>query len=272
MASRFRCSRRAIGPAIIVAWALLGAAGGARFGVGVVRERRLVRFDSTTEDWSLRWLSTPREVCRPEDPDEWMACPCAGFSFGEAGQLALVRQRHGYSDERLGLDSLFDTGVAAPGHAVLKRWPVYDSDWQQPSSPSFAARVRRRPLARVMAIADYDHDGRATEFPVRIGNAGCGHETAVLVGISRRDAHLHVFGTALHPNAPLVLQVPDWEALRRANAETTVVEYRCGDHGSDTEIAISLHAGPGGISADSLTYGCVFPAKGRGKLLSSHAF
>lgn len=238
-----------------------------------IRESREVAVDSATERWTLEWSSPPSEVCWPTAtaPDEWMTCPCDGFTFGEQGHLALMRQRPGHAAERLVLDPFFAAPVVDSGRSALQRWPMELSDRRNASSPGFAERVRRRPTVEIMKVGDYDHDGRATEFPLPIGNVACGHIAQILVGISRVDPHLHVFGTALHPSVPLVLQEPDWDRLRRSSGDTTVVEWTCGDHGMNRRLEIHLAARRGYIYADSLTYACGQGVPHR-RVLSSRPF
>src|SRR5512137_1825717 len=136
----------------------------------IIREKHKVVVDGVEESWILQWTSSPNPTCGPEDED-WMTCPCMGFAFGEWGDLELVRKRAGHKDERLSLTRVFGryegdvpVTVADAPQAVLRRWDVHKDDFDEHDSPTFAARVKARPLARIMKFADYDHDGRATEF------------------------------------------------------------------------------------------------------------
>lgn len=235
----------------------------------VIREERSVLVDSSSERWALEWLSPPEPVCTPEeDPDGWMTCPCSGFAFGEQGHLALVRHRREQKDETLVLDSFFDAVVAKLGTAVLQRWPVRLGDSDVRSDADAARLVRSRPVVALMTLGDYDHDGHATEFTLKIGNVACGHDEAVVIGVSRQNPALHVFGTASHPTVPLVLQSEDWERLRRSIAGVTVVEWTCGDHGSEQQTEIRLVTRLDGIHAERLLYDCAGPQFKRGRLLS----
>jgi hypothetical protein len=131
------------------------------------------------------------------------------------------------------LDALFGEGGAR-----MRRWPVTKADTGKPD----VAELELRPIETVIKLADYDHDGRATEFILVVGSEPCGHTPSVLVGISKDNAKLHAFGTAEKPSEPLTLERPaDWERLRAAgSAELTMVA--CGDHGADTETKVRVRA------------------------------
>jgi hypothetical protein len=205
----------------------------------LIREKHEINVDEVRESWRLEWRKHPTPVCSPEQED-WRICPCWGFAFGEQGELDLVRVRGGEPEDRLHLSPLFEE---APGEgAVLRRWPLLTGDEDAAGKPGFATTVRSRPPVAVMNFADYDRDGRATEFVLQVGAGPCGHQQALLVGIDRRNSRLHAFGTAEHPDEPLTLEDPsDWE---NGGAEVAVVQYACGDHGSEQESEIRLKTDP----------------------------
>jgi hypothetical protein len=186
---------------------------------------------------------------------DWCTCPCTGFSFGERGQLDLVRTRAGAPLERLHLAELFDGGVAR-----MRRWPVRAFDLKRciekddNDGPTMTDLAARAPVD-VMNVADYDRDGRATEFVLQVDAGPCGHDSSLLVGISREIPHLHAFGTAEAPSEPLMLgHLTDWERLRHAS-RITAIETGCGDHGSDVERALDLTA-DGRLHAKERTRTC----------------
>jgi hypothetical protein len=243
----------------------------------VVREKHKVTIDGAEEFWSLQWTSTPSPACGPEDED-WMTCPCMGFAFGEWGDLELVRTRVGHEDERLSLTRVFGeydadgpVAVAATPQAVLRRWDVHKDDLDEQDSPTFAARVKARPLARIMKFADYDHDGRATEFVLQIGTLPCGKRMSVVVGISRSNPRLHVFTSVKHPKEALVLQAWHWESLRRAITSVKVIHWPCGDHGYDGVEEYELRADRGSIYAVKRHYECRENGQ-RGRLVKQENF
>jgi hypothetical protein len=224
----------------------------------IVREEQQVTVNGVDETWRLEWAKQPKPTCAPDQP-EWVSCPCNGFAFGERGTLVLVRKRPGQEDERLELNQFFGKDLdspADPGEAVLRRWNVDDKDIDKTDTPGFAALARRRPNARVMRLADYDHDGEATEFLLQVGTLPCGKEMMVAVGVSRVNPRLHAFRTVERPKKPLILQASHWQALLDAQGPVTVLDWRCADHGSETETDLELSADAGRIHAKKIEYQC----------------
>jgi len=216
---------------------------------------------ATSERWSLMWRRSPAPACSTGDIEAALTCPCDGFAYGEKGELDLIRRRAGHSDERLALTPLFGDGEGAPGSdslAVLQRWPVQESDYGtlSDSTRDIASTVRARPVTRAMNLGDYDHDGSATEFPLQIGTTACGHQEAVVVGISPANPSLHAFTSVAHPERPLVLDPDTWAQLLHSHGSTTVVEWRCLDHGSETQTEVTLRTGPAGIDGTRSEYRC----------------
>jgi hypothetical protein len=225
----------------------------------VVREEHKVVVDGVEELWRLEWVCPPSPACSPDEPDVWWTCPCEGFAFGEQGNLVLVRKKPGQKEERFDLTLLFDGQYEAPGElgkVVLRRWEVEKQDMDESKSPDFAARVRARPIAQVMRFGDYDHDGQASEFLLQIGTLPCGKKMSVAIGVSRQNPRLHVFSSAEHPERPLVLQAGQWEALLQAKGPVKVMDWQCGDHGSDAETELELYVDTNGIHATISTYEC----------------
>ena len=207
--------------------------------------------EGVPERWRLEWVGTTAPACPPEAGwDEWGICPCAGFAFGEDGELDLVRARPGEPEERLPLTPFFAEGDAPGQKAVLRRWPVEKGDETASEDPRFPARVRSRPLAPAMVLRDYDHDGRATEFVLQVGAIPCGHRQAIVIGVDSRNRRLHAFSSVEAPGKPLVLERPEqWEKLRTHPGGVTVTLWGCGDHGGEEERTLRLRAGGDGIHA-----------------------
>ena len=239
--------------------------------VAVTREETVVRVGTTLERWALEWREAPIPACGPAEVDMAITCPCSGFAYGEMGQLDLVRRRPGRSNERLALTPLFDH-QENPGWrkhlAVLQRWPMLESDYRVSESIDLEPAIRARALTRVVTPRDYDHDGRATEFPLQVGTLPCGKKQAVLIGISAVDSSLHAFTTVAHPERPLVLPMPLWERLRQSGGSTAGVEWPCGDHGAETETEVQLSVSPQGIDGVRSEYECL-ASRSRGRLISS---
>lgn len=252
MHSYLQCTHRFLG-VILSVLSIVSLSALSQTSKPVIREEISVLVDTVHERWRLEWRSTPQPCCDPSGED-WYICPCAGFAFGESGELDLVRQIHGKPEERLSLTPLFEDAQNTP-LAVLPKWPVYDSDITIKDSKNLKEIVQRRPVVKIMKLADYDHDGRPTEFLLQIGAQACGHRQTVLVGISRHNPKLHIFGTIAHPNIPFILEHPRlWDAFLHSRGDTTVINWQSGDHGSDVEERIELHAGKQGIQAFRLEY------------------
>lgn len=217
-----------------------------------IREERTVIVDGVSERWRLEWAGPTVEVCSPDQSwgAEWGMCPCSGFEFSEDGDIYLVRERPGVPAERLHLTPFFRADQAPGKQAVLRRWPVAPGDEDSSEAPGFAERVRARPLTPMMALADYDHDGQATEFALQIGAIPCGHQQTIIVGIDSHNPRLHAFASVEQPGTPLVLENPQqWEELRRGSGQATIVLWACGDHGSEHDRTIRLRAAKDGLHA-----------------------
>ena len=199
----------------------------------IVRETREVTVDGATELWRLEWTSLPMPECMG---NVFFTCPCAGFAFGDKGDLDLVRVRAGAAADRLHLGPLFE------GHeARLRRWTPTAAEVTTGSAPAFATLTARAP-ATIMLLADYDHDGRATEFVLQVDAGPCGHTPSVVVGISKSNPSLHVFGTREKPREPLTLDRPEfWQRVERAPS-VDLVQVGCGDHGSMQESSVRVTA------------------------------
>jgi len=239
--------------------------------VAIVRERQSVSVGSATEEWRLEWRGTPQPVCGPDDPN-WFTCPCHGFAFGETGTLDLVRLRAGQQEDRMPLSPLFrdEDGPGAENAAALARWPVAPGDTLEDMA-AVAPQIHARPEVRTMQLTDYDHDGRATEFLLLVGSSPCGHNAAVVVGLSRGRPMLHAFTSVAHSERPLVLETRIWRSLLQAGATATTLEVACGDHGGEEESDVRLRVTPAGLEATRLIYTCTSDGR-RGTLESSQSF
>jgi hypothetical protein len=231
----------------------------------VIREEQKVLVNGNSETWRLEWESTPQSVCGLENELSASTCPCSGFTYGEGGLLDLFRSTNGRETERLELTPFFDKAFADQKGAILQRWEPQEKDFEEQQSKAFLAQVRARPLVKVMRFADYNHDGNSTEFFLQTGVEPCGKVSGIVVGVTAERSRLHAFGTAAHPDKPLVMQKREWEALLKTAGPTEVLDWSCGDHGSEIEIDLVLSAANGRIQAIRREFECTEEGN-RGKL------
>ena len=93
-----------------------------------------------------------------------------------------------------------------------------------------------------MRFADYDHDGKATEFVFQVGNTALREEDErANWGLREQSTVARVRRRRL-PDKPLILQASHWEALLGAKTPVKVVDWKCWDHGSDRETELQLSA------------------------------
>ena len=223
------------------------------------------------ELWRLQWKALPKPVC--DANALWMAitCPCQGFAYGEAGQLDLVRLKNESEIDRLELTPLFERLFFKGNVATVQRWEPREKDFTNLEAVGFESQVHSRPVVKIMNVADYNHDGQATEFFLQTGVKPCGKVMGIVVGVTKRDPRLHVFGTVLNPNKPLVLQRMEWVALLTAAHPGEILDWPCGDHGSESEVDLDITASNGEIQGIRREYACT-EAGIRGKLLSEQPF
>jgi hypothetical protein len=232
----------------------------------VIREEQNIVVNGISEQWRLEWKTTPKPSCALGDASSAASCPCTGFAYGESGQLNLVRLTNGREIDRLDLTPFFDGESPDQGAATLQRWEPQEKDLDELGSDSFVAHVRARPLAKIMRFADYNHDDASTEFFLQTGVEPCGKTVGIVVGVTPSQPRLHAFATGNHPEKPLVMQRKDWDALLKADGSTEIMDWPCGDHGSETETDMTLSAPNGGIRAVRREFECT-KSGNRGRLL-----
>jgi hypothetical protein len=193
----------------------------------IVREEVTVVVAGITEHWRLEWRKPPTPECMD---DAWYTCPCNGLEFGEEGELDLVRARDGSPEERLALDALYMNNTAA-----LPRWQKLPADSAKLAEPPSPETLRGRPLVPIMKIADYDHDGQASEFVLQVGYEACGHSPTLVIGVDAKNPKLHAFASVETPKEPILLETPaQWEQVRKT-LPAILPKISCGDHGSDVD-------------------------------------
>ena len=222
----------------------------------LVREEQTVIVDGVMEVWQLKWAEKPKPVCEPSDAS--LTCPCQGFGYGEGGPLDLIRVRNGVELDRLPLTPFFEDRRVA----VVQRWqPDTHKDFKLSMRPDFPAIVAKRPITQVMHLADYDHDGLPNDFYLQTEARPCGKSFGIVIGISKRNPRLHALGTASNPGHPLYMQKDEWEALRHASGPIEVLDWSCGDHGSDKQNTLRLRWTPEGIDGSRRTFACTVDHK-----------
>jgi hypothetical protein len=210
----------------------------------IFRDDEDLTLDGVAETWRLEWAKAPIPDCIGPG---WDACPCAGFAFGEKGDLDLVRLRKGQPEERMRVDGLFEGNDSR-----IQRWPVTPSDTGKAPSP---IDISMRPVTSIIKFFDFDHDGRASEFMLQIAAGPCGHTATIVVGVSKSNPKLHAFGTAEKPTEPLTLDhASDWEKLKTKPA-VDVVSIACGDHGATEQTIVHVTA-DGDLHAKTETKKC----------------
>ena len=217
----------------------------------LIRQEKQVEVDGVRETWRLQWRSPPKPECGVNDAG-WITGPCSGFAFGEAGILDLVRLRGGRQVNRLPLTPLFDLQHTQEKHAVVRRWEPRLSD--SPVDDGLEEEVAQRPVYDVMVFADYDHDGRATEFFLQTTNAPTFKKLGMVVGLSRGTKTLDVFKT--EQGWPILLRVEQWEKLRETKVAVETLSWGCGDHGGQTETTHLLSFSRTGIQVIEREYQC----------------
>lgn len=225
-----------------------------------LREQRQVSVAGQQEVWKLVWIGQPKSFCGPEDPEMAITCPCSGWAYGEYGRLQLQRQRGGTVIDRLELGPLFDElpANASAGLAGMQWRPfkASDTDADRPDAAAWLDDILRRPGPRVMQMADYDHDGVASEFLIQTSTGPCGHTDYVAVGVSKANPRLHAFGTIAHPDGALQMPGQAWQALLTGTKPQRVTVWPCGDHGSDTHDELDVSARAGAIAVTAFRYEC----------------
>jgi Double zinc ribbon len=210
----------------------------------LVRERQIVAIEAVTETWELRWKASPTPTCAASD-NTWSARTCYGLAYGESGDLILVRIRKGEEIDRLEFSG------------ALQRWePNFETDFEASKKDGLRDVVARRPVVKIMDFIDYDHYGNRSEFYLQTSAPDSGGEEGMVVGVSRSDQKLHIFGTVSKPTQPLLLKKSIWAALGRASGSVEVVEQGCGDHGSEVETTVRIGSTSGRIDGVRREFAC----------------
>ncbi|HEY2345607.1 MAG TPA: hypothetical protein VGH80_06955 [Xanthomonadaceae bacterium] len=237
-----------------------------------------MEFQGEKEVWQLVWDRPPEEVCGPHDMIGAISCPCSGLSYGEFGTLRLIRKRGNVQIDSLDLRPLFGQfdypdANRVEGTAYLQRWPTLEGDFdrERRGDSALVDEIEHRQPVNLMQLADYDRDGRATEFLMQVGTLPCGNTQFAALGVSPLNPRLHALTSVGKPGKPLMMPRDAWEALLRPGSPATVTTLTCGDHGSDVQEELVVSANHGEIQVRQRVYACT-PDGDKGRLRSDTSF
>jgi hypothetical protein len=240
-----------------------------------VRDETKLIVEGVQETWRLVWLKTPRSICPATEIAVSATCPCSGWAYGEQGRLAVVRMRKGRQIDRLELGQFFyyaGMPELRRGAAILQRWPEAPDDLERSErgDRKLPAEIAKRPMPRTLDFADYDHDGRATEFLLQVQTLPCGKREYVAVGLLPTTGRLGSLRTAEQPGQALMMPRHAWEALAASSRPEPVLTWDCDDHGSVRRTTQQPSADHGVIHVTNRVFGCQSDGN-EGKLLGEYA-
>jgi hypothetical protein len=179
--------------------------------------------------------------------------------YSERGKAHIIRVRDGSVVQDFPLDSIYSSGFDLPERlefeAILPAWSKEAGDEKVTDDAVLAEKVRLRQRVLILDLHDYDGDGYATEFLLPVGGVGCAFHGYIALGSSRNAPAIHVFGTAMHPEEPLVLRRNGWHVLSD-HGHGKYIDVPCGDRGADTETEIELKTDAAGIHVIERQYAC----------------
>ncbi|MFY8095546.1 MAG: hypothetical protein ACOVN0_18865 [Niveispirillum sp.] len=220
-----------------------------------LREEQRLTVDGREEVWQLVWVGPVRDYCEAISPEMAITAPCAGFAYGETGRLSLRRLRDGQVVERFDPGTAFaEASEMLPGReagwSVLPRRALQDDDYGRwlEDEGKFLKAVDQRPAVTLMRFADYDRDGRSSEFLLQTDVQPGGKPLYAAIGLPAGRDRLDFLRSAGRPERTLVLNARAWAALRDQKGAAMVTQWSCGDHGAETGSDYVLSADAGRIS------------------------
>ena len=221
-----------------------------------LREEQRLIVDGRQEVWQLVWTGPVRDFCEAVSPEVAITAPCAGFAYGETGRLTLRRLRDGQVIDRFDPGPAFEeaTEIASStreaGWSVLPRRAMQDDDYGRwlEDEGKFLQAVDQRPAVTLMRFADYDRDGRSSEFLLQTDVEPGGKPLYAAIGLAAGRDRLDFLRSIGHPDRALVLPARAWATLRDQTGTATVPHWICGDHGAETRSDYVLSADAGRIS------------------------
>lgn len=220
-----------------------------------LREEQRLTVDGREEVWQLVWVGPVRDYCEAVSPEMAITAPCAGFAYGETGRLSLRRLRDGQVIDRFDPGTAFaEASEMLPGReagwSVLPRRALQDEDYGRwlEDEGKFLKAVDQRPAVTLMRFADYDRDGRGSEFLLQTDVEPGGRPLYAAIGLPAGRERLDFLRSTGRPDTALVLTARAWAALRDQKGTVTVTHRICGDHGAETRSDYVLSADAGRIS------------------------
>ncbi|MFO0608878.1 MAG: hypothetical protein U0324_37275 [Polyangiales bacterium] len=195
-----------------------------------VRESRTVIVDGVAEEWRVRFVTPPGE--NPPIPEDEWNCIVGFYNRFDRGDAVLERLRDGVVIDRFdnpcgpsGVNDSCAPRLLIPRHVT----PYVPGRRTLP-----AATTDRHPWTTWLDLADYNHDGQATELAAYVGHLACGVEVSAVIGITRERPRLHVLRWADGAAMTLAVDATWWDAVR-ASPRGEQVTIGCGNHGYDGE-------------------------------------
>ncbi|OYQ35969.1 hypothetical protein CHU95_06865 [Niveispirillum lacus] len=221
-----------------------------------LREEQRLMVAGSEEVWQLVWVGPVRDYCEAVSPEVAITAPCAGFAYGEMGRLSLRRLRDGQVIDRFDPGPAFEAaselinGHREAGWSVLPRRTVKDDDYGRwlEDEGKFLKTVDRRPAITLMRFADYDRDGRSSEFLLQTDVEPGGKPLYAAIGLPAGRERLDFLRSTGHPERALMLNARAWAALRDQSGAAVVAHRACGDRGDETQSDYILSADTGKIS------------------------
>ncbi|MBP7335013.1 hypothetical protein [Niveispirillum sp.] len=220
-----------------------------------LREEQRLTVNGREEVWQLVWVGPVRDYCEAVSPEVAITAPCAGFAYGQTGRLSLRRLRDGQVVDRFDPGTAFaDASELLPGReagwSVLPRHAMQDDDYGRwlEDEGRFLQAVEQRPTITVMRFADYDRDGRGSEFLLQTDVEPGGKPLYAAIGLPAGREKLDFLRSTGRPDQALVLTSRAWAALRDQTGTAIVSHWICGDHGAETKSDYLLSADAGRIS------------------------
>ena len=111
-------------------------------------------------------------------------------------------------------------------------------------------------MVPVLEMGAYADGTAALQFLLQIDSGPCGHRAYVAISVTESRPELHALTSIAHPKRPLIMGRQAWQLLLSGAGQHRVVEWGCGDHGSDVQTELVLSAINGQIDVKRLEYRC----------------